>query len=178
MENNESLEQYLDKADKNAVTKQTKSPVKGIAILMFGVCAFAINYFFSFDSRGVISPLLIMISFSLTIWGIFAVTFRKKYYVNTSNKQKFEMKEVLFDSKEKDKLVRILSTNNYEELATLNGSNHDGLKLKYYATLDENTCFVQVISYINYEFVRITEVKQLRNEDAKNFIKIAKQKLK
>lgn len=177
MENYESLEQYFDKADKNTIRKQIKSPLMGIGILLLGVCFFSINYYLEFDPRGFISPLLVMISFSLTLWGITAIIFRKKKYVSAVNNQKLRKNEVLFDTKEKDKLIKILSTNNYHELETLNGSTHDGLKLTYYTTADESVCYTQVISYISYECVRITEVKKLLNEDAKNLIKSVKQRL-
>lgn len=173
MENHESIEQILDRMDLNTVKKQMKSPLFGILILLLGVLSIILNSIYHFDPRGFISPMLVMTSFSLSIWGVLAIIFRKKYYVSTISNQKLKVNELYFDTKEKDKLVRIMDTNDYSELQQLRKSTNDGLKLRYMATKDGQVCYSQVIAFIPNEFVRVTNVKQHYDNDSKKLVDTA-----
>lgn len=167
MENKESIEQILDKMENSNIKKQTVSPITALLILASGVMFFFINYFIEFEPKSIFPPMLILISFGLTLWGILGFIFRKKIYVESNSKQRLQVNELHFDVKERDKLVRIMETKNYEELPLLENSTHDGLKLRYMTTKDATLCFSQVIAYIPYEFVRITTVQQHLADDAK-----------
>jgi len=96
--------------------------------------------------------------------------FRKKYYFNSQTKQNLKTLEVLVDAKERDKLVEIMNSRNYNELKNLKISNQDSLKLRYMTTKDGSLCFSQVIAYVPYEFVRITTVQMHTDEGAKEFL--------
>lgn len=170
MENIESIEQVLDKMDVATIKKQIKSPVESILIIIAGFAFFQINYFFNFDSGSVFPPMFLILAFGLFIWGILSLLFRKKYYFNSQTKQKLKTLEVLVDAKERDKLVEIMNSRNYNELKNLKISNQDSLKLRYMTTKDGSLCFSQVIAYVPYEFVRITTVQMHTDEGAKEFL--------
>ncbi|MDD3322594.1 MAG: hypothetical protein PHS59_14240 [Paludibacter sp.] len=174
MENLESIEQVLDKMDISTIKKQVKSPVESILILIAGFAFLQLNFLLKFDSKSVFPPMFFMIAFGLFIWGILSFLFRKKYYFNTQTKQKLKTEEVLIDVKERDKLVRIMNSRNYEELKSLKQSNHDGLKLRYMTSKDGSICFSQVISFVSLEFVNITTVQIHKDDDAKNFLEYIK----
>jgi len=174
MENKESIEQALDKMNINIIKKQKVSPLQSVSIFTSGIVLLIVNSMMNFDSQSIFPPMLILLSFALTLWGLLSFIFRKKIYVNNMDNQKLVAKEALFDVKEREKLVRIMATQNYPELKNLIISNHDGLKLRYFATKDASLCFSQVIAYVPYEFVRITDVQTHAGDDAQNLIKSLK----
>lgn len=176
MENKESIEQALDKMNINIIRKQKVSPLQSLLIFTLGIVFLLLSSFIEFDSQSIFPPMLILLSFALTLWGLLGFIFRKKVYINSMNNQKLVVSETLFDVKERDKLVRIMATKNYGELKNLMISTHDGLKLRYFTTKDGMLCFSQVIAYVPYEFVRITDVQTHSGDDAQSFITSLKMK--
>ena len=170
MENLESIEQVLDRMDISTIKKQQKSPIESIVILVVGLIFLQLNYFFKFDAKSFFPPMFFMFAFGFFIWGILSLLFRKKYYINSQSKQKLKKVELLVDVKERDKLVRIMTSRNYDELKNLKLSAHDGLKLRYLASKDGSLCFSQVISFVSLEFVNISTVQMHKDEDARSFL--------
>lgn len=170
MENLESIEQVLDKMDISTIKKQRKSPAEPILILIAGFAFLQLNYLFKFDSMSVFPPMFFMIAFSLFIWGLLSLIFRKKYYLVTETKQKLRSGEILIDLKERDKLLKIMNGRHYDDIKTLKRSTHDGLKLRYMTSKDGSICFSQVVSFISLEFVNISTVQMHKGNDAKDFL--------
>lgn len=108
MDKNESIEEVLEKMDKNIIYKKKKLGLQSILICLLGIVTLVINAKFVSRESGFVSPLLMMTGFIAVIWGVFSYVFRKSYFAAASNHQRLALKEIYFNANERDKLVRLV----------------------------------------------------------------------
>jgi hypothetical protein len=176
MNNNISIEQFLESKDNSIISRTKKSPLKAIILIFSGLFILVLNSQLHFESQSFMFLFLMMIAFSLSIWGIMEGIFRKYYFILTDNKKKLKTSEYYFENKDRDKLISIMNTKNFSELKLLKPSNHDGLKLKLMKTEDARICFTQVIAYVPYEFVNATAVYELVGNEAQLLVESLQRK--
>lgn len=155
----QSIEQFLDQTDSNILRKVKKSPLQGALLIAIGFLFLLLNLKADWQSAQFVSPSLITLSAIFILWGGMTLIFSKRYYVTADTRQKIKTYELYFDGKERDKLVRIMKNGTLEELKTLHTSTHDGLKLKIMTTKDSMLCYSQIVTFVPYEYVNVTEVK-------------------
>ncbi len=176
MENKTSIEQVLDNMDNNIVYKSRPTIALSVVLILLGILLIAINGKLVDSPNSIISPLLIVIGIILLAWGIVSIFFRKTKYKLAQNKQNISFSELLFDIKERDRLIRILNEGNVNELKKLKSSVSDALKLRVAATRDGNFCYTQVVTYIPFEFINANEAREHSAEEAKIILEIIKNK--
>ncbi len=177
MENKISIEQVLDNSENNIVYKKKQPITYSIILIILGIIPFVLilSKNLSEDS-GVLTPLLFILGVALLVWGIISIFFRKTHYVFRENNQKISFSELLFDIKERDKLIRLISERNLQAIKDLKSSGHDALKLRIALTNDGKACYSQVVTYIPFEFVNANEVQTHSPEEAEIMKEIIKEK--
>ncbi|NDV47710.1 hypothetical protein D0T49_11695 [Paludibacter sp. 221] len=176
METRESIEQVLDNLGDNVVYKSKPSIVLSIVLIILGIGLIFLSWQISNAPNSIISPLLIVGGIILLAWGVVSVFFRKTQYKATGNKQKISFSELFFDIKERDRLVRLVSEGNVQDLSKLKTSVSDALKLRVAATPDGNICYTQVVTYVPFEFVNATDARRNTPEEAKKIKELVKTK--
>lgn len=167
MDKNISVEQYLNQPENKELIAKKKSPVTSIIILACGIALFVASVMLKQASSGLIFPLIITVASIVTIWGIFAFSFRKKKFYVSATGQEIKVKEFLFNIKDRDKLVRMVESSDFSGIEKLEKSAQDSLKLKVATTVDHNYCLAQVVVFIPYEYVNATNPVKIPAEKAK-----------
>lgn len=168
---NISIENVLNDMDNKIVCQKKKSPVLGSLLIILAFLCLALSTQLSDTTNNIWSPLLIMSTITLLISGIILLLSRKKYYVSASSKKKLDFKEIFFETTERDNLIRVLKNNDLESLKSLKNSTHDTLKLRVAASPTGDVCLAQVLAYIPYEYVNITEVYEFKKNEAETLLK-------
>lgn len=174
--NKASIEQVLDNMDNNVVYKAKPSIVLSIVLIILGILFIVLNGKVTDAANSIISPLFITIGIVLLAWGVASIFFRKTKYKLAKNKQTVSFSELLFDVKERDKLIRVLNEGNVRELSKMKTSVNDALKLRVASTPDGSLCYTQVVTYIPFEFVNASEAHKHSQEEAKVILEMLKNK--
>ncbi|MBP1676615.1 MAG: hypothetical protein H6Q20_1174 [Bacteroidetes bacterium] len=164
MERNQTIEQVLEGLGQDSVKKSVASPLVGIVLILFGVSCVIINSIVPAEAGSILSPLLIMLTIAFIIWGLLKAFIRKTIYTDLSKNQKIRFTEIFYDNKDHDKLIRIVTTGAYDEIASVRKSTQDGVKLRVASTPDKSICYVQVLTYIPYEYALSTEAIKLTGD--------------
>ena len=160
METNESIEQVLDNLDKNIVYKTKNSVGWGFLFLIPGMAALVVYSSFEWEPSNVFAHILFVTGSTLGVIGIIKCFFRKNSYVSAESKAKLSSFNIYFSGNEREKLIRLLQTNQLSEIKTLQPSIVDGLKLRVLATKDGQICYSQVIGFVMNEYVNITTAQK------------------
>ncbi len=173
METKESIEQILDHMDPNTVYKTKSSIMLSIIAIVLGVACVVFNGKMPGASEGgLLSPLSIVVGILLLAWGIVSIFVRKTRYKYAPNKQTISFHELLFDVKERDRLIRIVDEGNIAELKKLKPAVSDALKLRIASTPDGTLCYSQVVAYIPFEFVNASEARKYSPSEARELLKM------
>ncbi len=162
-----SIEEAIETTYNQSIRKIKKSPLTAIVYLIIGICFIVINNKTNSQSADFVSPTLIMLAAIFIILAIMVFFFSKRYYVSVESGEKLKTYELFFDLKERDKLVKLFTNGKIEDLKMLQKSNHDGLKLRIMKTKTNDFCISQIITYIPYEYVRVTEPKKNSFDESK-----------
>jgi membrane-bound ClpP family serine protease len=163
--NNNSIENVLNNMDRSSVAQKKKSPVIGLSLIVLGILCLIIDAQLPEMAGNTWSPLLIIGTIILTLTGALMLAFRKKYYVHTPTNKRISFDEIFFDTTEKESIIRMMRNRDLKMLDSLKNSTHDTLKLRIAMTSAGDICLVQAVAYIPYEFVNITDVHELDNEE-------------
>lgn len=174
MENKISIEQVLDNNENNLVYKSKPSVLVSILLIVAGILLIAINKIVATSPGSMLPSLFIVAGIILLIWGIIYIFFTKSKYKLTQNKKVIKFSEVLFDIKERDRLINSINEGNMQELEKLKTARIDTLKLRIAATEDGSFCYTQVATYVPYEFININDVHKHSLEEAKGILNLLK----
>ncbi|MDR0370954.1 MAG: LPXTG cell wall anchor domain-containing protein [Prevotellaceae bacterium] len=163
--NNRSIEQVLQEMDKSSIVRKKKSPFAGLFLIASGVLCLIIDTQLPETAGNTWSPLLIIGTIILALTGALTLSFRKKEYVHPPTGKRIFFKELFFDTTEKESLIRLMRNRNLNMLDTLKRSTHDTLKLRIATTSTGDICLIQAVAYIPYEYVDITDVHRLTDEE-------------
>lgn len=162
MEKNSSIEQVFETTEKEIINSKQNSVLKGIILLVIGFLIMFINSKLTITKGvSIIEPFLIMVGIVFIIWGALITFIRKTYYVDGETGHKYHFSEVFFDNKDHDKLVRIVESENLQDIVNVKRSTQDGVKLRVASTHDKSVCYVQVLTYIPYEYALTTKAIKL-----------------
>ncbi len=162
MEKNSSIEQVFETTEKDSIQKRHNSVLKGIILLVLGIVIMFINSKLTITQGiSIVEPFLIMVSIIFIIWGALITFIRKTYYVQGGTGHKFKFSEAFFDNKDHDKLVRIVESENLQDITTVKRSTQDGVKLRIASTHDKDVCYIQVLTFIPYEYALTTKAIKL-----------------
>jgi hypothetical protein len=175
MENNLSIEQIFDSTDNSEVYKSKPSIVLSILLIASGMALLAVNGMAP-ASDETTSTLLILAGISLLIWGIIYAFFKKTGYKLSRTKENIVFQELYFDTRERDRLISIISSRNIGELEKLKQAGVDALKLRVAATPDGSLCYSQVVSYVPYEFVTANEAFRHSPEESQIIMRMLKKR--
>lgn len=166
MEKNSSIEQVFETTEKDIIHKKQNSALKGIVLLVLGFLIMFINSKLTITQGvSIVEPILIMVGIVFIIWGALITFIRKTYYVHGETGLKFLFSEVFFDNKDHDKLVKIVESENLQDIATVKRSTQDGVKLRVATTHDKSICYIQVLTFIPYEYALTTKAIKLSKEN-------------
>jgi hypothetical protein len=156
MENNESIEQVLENLDNNIVYKKKDSVMRGIMFMLSGIVLLIAYISFEWEKNNLFANSLFIVGSVFLIVGIFGFFIRKSRYVSAQNQQKMKSFDIYFHVNERDKLVRLLGSENLSEIRQLKPSIVDGLKLRVMGTKDGLVSYSQVVAFITNEYVYVT----------------------
>lgn len=162
MEKNSSIEQMFETIEKDLIHRKQNSVMKGIILLVLGFVIMFINSKLTItQGESIIEPMLIMLGIMFIIWGALITFIRKTNYIDAETGHKYHFTEVFFDNKDHDKLVRIVESENLQDIASVKRSTQDGVKLRVASTHDKTVCYVQVMTFIPYEYALTTRAIKL-----------------
>lgn len=166
MDKNSSIEQAFETTEQESILKKQNSILKGIIILVLGIIVMFINSKITItQGESIIEPILIMLSIILIIWGTLITFIRKTYYVDGETGNKFRFIDVYFDNKDHDKLVKVVESENLQDITSLKRSTQDGVKLRVATTHDKSVCYIQVLTFIPYEYALTTRAIKLSGKN-------------
>lgn len=167
MQKNQTIEQLLDQVESNSVQKIRKTPIQGIIIILIAITLIVLNETVSLSMDGMIPPFIIMAAFGLITWGVLSLFIRDTKFVDKSTHQKVSFHDVFFDHRDHDKLVSIIESGKFDEISTVKKSVQDGVKLRIATTPDYSICYLQVLTYISYQYALTTKAKKISEAQAK-----------
>ncbi|MDR1724176.1 MAG: hypothetical protein LBR84_09615 [Tannerella sp.] len=173
MEKIESIEQMLEEKEKESVLKSKPSKALIIMFIIVGLVLIVFDWEDPDKSNGTLSALMIVLGVGLLIYGIVYAFFKKTRYSLVGNKAKIDFYEILFDIKERDKLLHIMQSGNIQDIISLRRANIDSLKLRVAATRDGSFCYSQIIAYAPYEFTSLNSPQKHSAEEAKIILGLA-----
>lgn len=175
METNISIEQLFD-SENSSIVKTKSSMALSILLIVLGIISFVISSQTTEMVNSIIPPLFIIMGIIFTAWGVLSLLFRKTLYKSADSKEKIKFDELLFDVKERDRLVRITTNGNMEELKNLKSATGDALKLRVAMAPSGDVCYTQVVTYVPFEFVNATEPYKKSKSDAQVINNLLKDK--
>jgi hypothetical protein len=176
MENIITIEQFLDNTDPSVVYKSKKSPLLSILLIIAGLILLIANKQFGSSPDSILPPLFTITGLGLTGWGATLIFLRKSKYILTQNKKDIRFYDILFDIKERERLLQIMKNGTIQELKELKQTELDTLKLRIASTSDGQFCYSQVLHYVPYEFVCQNEVCKHTPEEAQVIMEVRKNK--
>ncbi len=177
MEKKESIEQILDQMDQHTIRKSKTSPVLSAVLIVIGIAFIMLNGKMPGASEGgILSPLSIVVGVLLLVWGVVSIFTRKMRYVFVPGKQAIVFRELFFDIKERDRLVRVMAEGKIDEVQKLKPAVNDALKLRIASTSDGNFCYSQIVAYIPFEFVNVNEALRHTPEETLKLLALAKER--
>ena len=165
MENIESIEQVLENLDNNIVYKKKDSVIRGIMFMLSGIVLLIAYISFEWEKNNLFANSLFIVGSVCFIVGIVGFFIRKSRYVSAQNQQKMKSFDIYFHVNERDKLIRLLGSENLSEIKQLKPSIVDGLKLRIMGTKDGLISYSQVVAYISNEYVQVTTPVKHTPED-------------
>lgn len=166
MEKNSSIEQVFETIEQANILKKQNSVLKGIILLVLGFLIMFINSKLTITQGiSIVEPILIMVGIVFIIWGALITFIRKTYYIHGETGHKFRFSEIFFDNKDHDKLVRIVESDNLQDIVNVKRSTQDGVKLRVATTHDKSICYIQVMTFIPYEYALTTRAIKLSKEN-------------
>lgn len=163
---NMPIEQVLVKIDNKAIKKIVQAPLKGYGIILSGVVLFVLSYYVDATVLNGFSPLFIILSVALIMWGSIDTFIPHVFFKDTRTGEFISFTESYFEKADHSKLVSILETGELDGINNLHHSNKQGVKLRVAHNNDNSICLVQVLKYIEYDFAITSEVKRLTRQQA------------
>jgi len=167
METKNKIEQTLDNLMPEKLVKKKKSPLIPILYLIAGIFAFVINSRINYNHNQFVYLLIFLLGGALLIIGIVTLLFRELHYFDAETGKILKKHESYYDSAEENKLVKLLESNNVQEISQLKKSYAHILKLIVMATSDGKWCFAEVLKSDQ----SIADVFQYSADKAKELLK-------
>jgi hypothetical protein len=178
MENNIiSIEEAFDRMEGRTVRKSKPSVALSVLLIAAGILLTVLNGQVAKSPGSVIPTLFILCGIIFLACGVSYAFFRKTKYKFTGDGKNISFSEMLFDIRERERLVRILDEGNMQELGKLKPATVDTLKLRIAATPDGSFCYTQVMTYVPYEFVNVNEARKHSREEAGLILNLQKQRM-
>jgi hypothetical protein len=165
MEQYPSIDHVLENMDKNVIYQKKNSIATGISLIIAGAVVLALSFNPMFSTTGFMPHLLLIIGIGFMVVGILLAAFRKKSFYSAEH-GKLLIREISFDNSEKDKLTRLLSKGEVEEIKRLKKSANNSVVLKLLISKDAQVCFSQVKHFVNFSYENISETKQHTAQEA------------
>ncbi|MDR0395548.1 MAG: DUF308 domain-containing protein [Tannerella sp.] len=169
-----SIEEVFDHSDNNLVYKTKPSVLLSALLIIAGILFIVFNGQITKSPESMLPTLFIIIGILFLAWGIIYTFFSKTKYKLTQGQQNISFSEILFDIKERERLLRIIDEGNLQELEKLKPAVIDTLKLRIASTPDGSFCYTQAVTYVPYEFVIINEAHQHTQEEANILLNMQK----
>ena len=176
METIKSIEETFDNMSNDVIFKSKPSIVLGIILMVSGVLCILLNSIVANATLPTASPMLIALGCFLLIAGLYYAFFNKAKYKCSQTKQTVFFQELLFDTKDRERLLSIIADKNVQELEKLKQVAIDSLKLRIAATSDGSVCYSQAVTYVPYEFININAVCKHSQEEANTILNLLKKK--
>ncbi len=172
MENYNTIEQVLENVNKSIVSKTKTSPISGIILLIIGLLLLILPNAVSLFTNSIISSSLLISGIISIVVGVFKTFYRKNYFVATSNNQRLKSFDLNFEVVEKENLIRLCNSGKIDQIHNLKRTVSNGLRLNFMTTSDLSICYSQVIGYVPFEDIPLTEPVKLSLNEAQYLKKL------
>ena len=172
MEKYISIERTLEQTENNRIKKIKQSPLKGIILLVVALLIIFIYNEFFYNSDSILSPILILLFVLFLIWGGISTFIRKTLYLDEYSKSKLCFVDLFYDKNDREKLLEIIETGNYDAIKSVKKSTHDGILLRIAYSYDKSLCYVQVLTLLPFGYALKTMAKKLPMEQVNDLFKI------
>lgn len=161
MVRNKSINHILETMDRSVVKKYLQLPVKSYLLVTSGVVVLYFSSYLTSGHKNMFESLEIIVSIGLILWGFLLGVDEKHYFKHIKSGTKICFHEILFERKDFQRLIRIIETENFDELNSLHQTSGYSVKLRIAYSADKSFCLIQGIKYIPFEYAELTSVKQL-----------------
>lgn len=172
MEKHISIERTLEQTENNRIKKIKQSPLKGIILLVVALLIIFIYNEFFYNSDSILSPILILLFVLFLIWGGISTFIRKTLYLDEYSKSKLCFVDLFYDIHDREKLLEIIETGNYDAIKSVKKSRRDGILLRIAFSYDKSLCYVQVLTLLPFGYALKTMAKKLSIEQVNDLFKI------
>lgn len=172
MEKHISIERTLEQTENNRIKKIKQSPLKGIILLVVALLIIFIYNEFFYNSDSILSPILILLFVLFLIWGGISTFIRKTLYLDEYSKSKLCFVDQFYDKHDREKLLEIIETGNYDAIKSVKKSRRDGILLRIAFSYDKSLCYVQVLTLLPFGYALKTMAKKLSIEQVNDLFKI------
>ncbi len=172
MEKYISIERTIEQSENNRIKKIKQSPLKGIILLVVALIIIFIYNEFFYNSDSILSPFLILLFVLFLIWGGISTFIRKTLYLDEYSKSEICFVDFFYDKNDREKLVEIIETGNYNAIKSVRKSTHDGIMLRIAYSYDKSLCYVQVLTLLPFGYALKTMAKKLSFEQVNDLFKI------
>lgn len=172
MEKHISIERTLEQTENNRIKKIKQSPLKGIILLVVALLIIFIYNVFFYNSDSILSPILILLFVLFLIWGGISTFIRKTLYLDEYSKSKLCFVDLFYDKHDREKLLEIIETGNYDAIKSVKKSRRDGILLRIAFSYDKSLCYVQVLTLLPFGYALKTMAKKLSIEQVNDLFKI------
>lgn len=172
MEKHISIERTLEQTENNRIKKIKQSPLKGIILLVVALLIIFIYNDFFYNSDSILSPILILLFVLFLIWGGISTFIRKTLYLDEYSKSKLCFVDLFYDKHDREKLLEIIETGNYDAIKSVKKSRRDGILLRIAFSYDKSLCYVQVLTLLPFGYALKTMAKKLSIEQVNDLFKI------
>ena len=87
-------------------------------------------------------------------------------------KSKLCFVDLFYDKHDREKLLEIIETGNYDAIKSVKKSRRDGILLRIAFSYDKSLCYVQVLTLLPFGYALKTMAKKLSIEQVNDLFKI------
>lgn len=154
----------LSVAEGQVVLRKDK-PVIPLALGTIGLLlAFAMTDGVDLLPNGMAKSSLFYVGVLLFVIGFFGICLRKSHYVYVSTNERMKRLAFDFDMKDLDKVMKMYEANDFDGLMKITRPYQAGVQLTAIVSPDASLCFTQLMKYVPYSFIPVTDVRKYKDD--------------
>lgn len=161
MKRNASIEQMFDDMDHAIIKKYITFPLKSTLLIILSVGFIELDTHLPISLRNNLTPLIAILTLTFMFWGFLIGMVDKTYYKYMITGNKINFREIYFDRRDYNKLVKLIESHEFRNLNLLHKTLGNGIKLKIAYTDDKSLCYIQALKYIPFQYAQKTEAIHL-----------------
>ncbi len=172
MKRNASIEQMFDDMDHAIIKKYVTFPMKSTFLIILSVAFIELDTHLPPLLKHNLTPLIAILTMIVMFWGFVSGVVDKTYYKYMLTGNKINFREISFDRREYNNLIKLIESHEYRSLNLLHKTMGNGVKLKIAYTEDKSLCYIQALKYVPFQYANKTPVFQLERSQVNELFSV------